>query len=142
MSAPRHLGVFPAIGTGRTLAASGSNVSANLLQGVTVGTDGTGLGEISPHADACIPGRPTDGTPRTLLITVDNRAGTADAYWARPEDIPTAGSETAPYGALVIPSGEIVQYGFDAATFDRILRLIDGAAVAVTVEYQGLRWWS
>lgn len=140
MAVLRHLGIYPPIADGATFDASGSNETVNLA-GYAIGTDAVGLGVIDADADGPITTRPADGNLRTLTVTINNTAGSDAAYLARPEDIPTAGTETVPYGALICPAGAIVEFsGLDAASWRYILRLIDGASVSVTIQYAGAGW--
>jgi hypothetical protein len=133
MATETHLGIIAA-------AASGANATLNLAN-VAIGTLATGLGVIAANVNGPIGVPPTTGVTRGLVITIDNRLGTADAYLSRPEDIPTAGTETATIGALVVVAGSVIEFGdLDAKSWQYILRLLDGASVKVTVAHTGPTW--
>ena len=123
--------------------ASGSNANLNLVNAI-IGEDGVGIGEIAANANGPIPSIPRDGTMRGLVITVDNRLGSADAYLIDPRLVPDSDDETAPIGAEVAPAGALAEWGvstpLDLGTFDAIIRLLDGADVQVTVRHTGTSW--
>lgn len=80
-----------------------------------------------------IPARPQDSNERNLLIIIDNKAGTADAWLASPDDI-DAGQRT----AMVARAGQMATYGpFKFSTWGLVLRLLDNASVHVTVLMAG-----
>jgi hypothetical protein len=129
----KHLGIFDA-------DADGANATFNLAN-FAIGTDGVGLGIIAANETGPIPPLPVSQQRRTLVITIDNRDGTNDAYLARPEDIPAVGTETLPIGGLVIPQGTLVEYsGYAVSSWSYILRLLDGADVRGTVAHTGPGW--
>lgn len=136
MATLRHLGIYPPIADGAVITASGSNATVNLAT-FAIGTTAVGLGVIAANAaKGIIDLKP--GVQRGLSIVINNTAGTDAAYLARPEDIPTAGTETVPFGALICPAGSIVAFdGIDLASWSYVLRLIDGASVSVTIQYTG-----
>lgn len=120
-------------------SASGSNKTTNLAQHA-IGTADVGAGVIAASEDGPIRTRPTDGSPRSLHISIDNRQGSADAYLVRPEDIPGV-AESVPVTALVAPAGEITDFAaFDYVTWPYVLRLLDGADVVVSCHYTGMGW--
>jgi hypothetical protein len=133
MATLRRLGTISA-------SASGANATLNLAD-QAIGTDSVGLGIIAADASGPLGERPTQGRQVGLSTRIDNRLGTADAYLATPEEIPTVGTETVPLTADVIPAGSIQVFeDVDRYSWDCILRLLDGASVVVTVWATGEDW--
>jgi hypothetical protein len=126
-----------------TAAASGSNVTINLADFIMYpGEDYA----VAAQASRPLTAQALTSESRDIWIRVDNRAGAADAWLAHGSEVPALQSppgaeETAALNSLVVPAGEVQEFGpWDElawATHGLILRLIDGASVKVNVVREG-----